>query len=114
MPITFPVNGSMNGITLCKYHHVGKCSVHPDTYEALLQYRKGDKQAYVKMMENRKRLNEEGTPYWNTNFDWMFNRLVRKKTLPFIRKNPYPVNGNRGNTGRINDGKTKGKTEKTT
>ena len=100
MPPNFQLNGSMNGITLCKCHHVGSDSVHPDTYQANVSYRKGNKKAYEVMMTNRKKMNQQGIPYWNTRWDWMFNRLVRKATLKFIRKNPYPANGNRGNTGR--------------
>jgi hypothetical protein len=101
MPYDFPVNGCRNGITLCRYHHVGKGSIHQDTYEALVAYQGGDEEAFEEMMANRKALNEQGIPYWNTQWDWMFNRLVQKNNLAFLRSNPYPANGNRGNTGRL-------------
>ena len=108
MPHSFQVNGSMNGICICKYHHVGKGSVHPDTYEALIAYQQGNKQSFKEMVDKRKELNEQGIPYWNTSFDWQFMRLVKRHTARYTKIEPYPVNGNRGNTGRIQDSK-KGK-----
>lgn len=101
LPVSFQLNGSHNGICLCKYHHVGKGSVHPDTYEALLKYQAGNKNAYKQMMEARRLLNEQGTPYWCTKWDWMFSRIARKATAKFVKTHPYPINGNRGNTGRV-------------
>lgn len=102
MPLSFQLNGSMNGIVLCRDGcHCGKNGVHPDTYEARMQYRDGDSDAFNKMMRKRKALNLKGVPYWDTKYDWMFARIVRKATLKFIRANPYPANGNRGNTGRL-------------
>jgi len=62
MPDNFQLNGSMNGISLCVMHHVGKNGVHPDTYAANVAYHKGDKQAYEKMMAKRKALNLQGIP----------------------------------------------------
>lgn len=100
MPKDFPVNGSQNGICLCRVCHVAKFGVHPDTYEALMEYHKGDKKAYVRMMEMRRELNMQGIPYWNTRFDWLFNRRVKKNNLRMLRKKKYPTNGNRGNNGR--------------
>ena len=91
----------MNGITLCELHHVGKNGVHPDTFRAKMQYNTGNKRAFEDMMESRRALNIRGEPYWNTKWDWQFSRLCRKATLRFIRKNPYPDNGNRGNNGRL-------------
>lgn len=100
LPANFQLNGSMNGITLCCEHHVGKNGVHPDTFQANAKYRKGNKGAYEEMMSERKTLNKRGEPYWNTKWDWQFARICRKNTLRFIRAHPYPDNGNRGNTGR--------------
>lgn len=101
LPKNFQLNGSMNGITLCEEHHVGVDSIHPDTFKARLNYRAGDKKAFDTMMDNRNKLNLQGIPYWRTNWDWMFYRISRKATLKYIRKNPYPVNNSRGNTGRV-------------
>lgn len=101
MPKNFQLNGSMNGITLCTEHHVGQKGIHPDTYQAKTQYRAGKKDAFDNMMKRRKELNLQGKPYWRTTWDWMLSRICRKATLKVIRKCPYPVNGSRGNTGRI-------------
>ncbi len=102
MPKNFQLNGSMNGITLCGHkHHCGAEGVHPDTFRARKEHREGDKEAFKKMMEARRKLNLAGQPYWVTKWDWMFVRIARKSTLKFIRSHPYPANGNRGNTGRI-------------
>lgn len=102
MPKSFMLNGSMNGIVLCGDScHCGKNGVHPDTYEALQKYRKGNKNAFKEMMDERRIKNNKGIPYWNTRWDMQFARICRKATLKFIRANPYPANGNRGNTGRL-------------
>lgn len=101
MPKHFPVNGSLNGITLCARHHVGRDSVHPDTHEAKMQYNRGNKNSFKDMMDKRKRKNQRGIPYWNTQWDWMFTRIVKKQTARFARVKPYPENGNRGNNGRL-------------
>lgn len=102
MPKNFQLNGSMNGIVLCRDGcHCGKNGVHPDTFEARLKYRSGNKNAFNEMMDERKRKNERGIPYWNTAKDMQYARICKKATLRFIRANPYPANGNRGNTGRI-------------
>ncbi len=103
-PINFPLNGPNNGITLCSFHHIGKGSVHPDTYEASLVYRSGDKQAYVKMMEERRSLNRRGIPYWNTMWDHMFHRILQKLNVAFLRNNPYPDSPKYGRTGRVREG----------
>lgn len=103
LPHNFQLNGSMNGITLCEEHHVGKFSVHPDTFVARVKYNSGNKNAYREMMDERKAKNLKGTPYWDTRWDWMFNRVARKATLKFARVRPYPVNGNRSNTGRVQE-----------
>lgn len=101
MPKNFSLNGSMNGIVLCQNHHRGQKSVHPDTFLAQKKYNGGNKKAFDEMMQERAKLNQRGQPYWVTRWDWMFERVIRKNTLKFIRAHPYPVNGNRGNTGRI-------------
>ncbi len=109
-PHKFPINGSLNGVTLCDQHHVGDVDyedetyvIHPDTAEAKRGYRNGNKNAYNDMMDNRRTLNEKGIPYWNTTWDWMLARIAKKQTARYTRKNPddkYPTNGRRGNNGR--------------
>ena len=75
--------------------------VHPDTEQARLDYRKGFTQAYVHMMEEREKLNLAGLAYWNTDFDWMFKRLVEQRNLAFLRKKPYPEHGIFGLFGKL-------------
>lgn len=99
-PKDFPLNGPMNGIVLCDYHHIGKDSVHPDTYEAHMAYRAGDRDAFKKMMEKRYELNAKGIPYWNTQWDMSFHRIVQKENVSFLRTHPYPDRGKYGRTGR--------------
>lgn len=101
LPKSFPVNGSQNGICLCRSCHVGISGVHPDTYQALQEYRGGNKLAYVEMRTKRKALNGQGIPYWNTNFDWLFQRRIKKLNLKMLNVRPYPTNSRRGNNGRL-------------
>jgi len=111
-PHKFPINGPMNGIALCKMHHVGygvdpedkyetQFVVHPDIEVARRRYVKGqDPNSYEEMQDVRRELNEGGLPYWNTMWDWMFNRIANLQTLRFARKEEYPENRRRGRTGR--------------
>lgn len=102
MPHNFHLNGAMNGISLCGHtHHCGLEGVHPDTAKARKAYYEGNHNAFKEMMEERARMNQAGQPYWVTKWDWMLSRLARKNSLKFMRAHPYPENGNRGNTGRI-------------
>lgn len=100
-PHGFPLNGPANGLCLCEFHHIGKGSVHHDAYEAKLAYAAGDKQAFQKMMDVRYDLNARGIPYWNTQWDMMFNRIIQKANVSFLRRNPYPDKGKYGRTGRV-------------
>lgn len=101
LPSTFPINGSQQGICLCTSCHVGINGVHPDTYKAREEYRKGDKLAYVKMKDHRKTLTFKGIPYWNTQWDWLFQRRIKKLNLKMLKTRPYPTNSRRGNNGRL-------------
>ena len=107
LPKDFPVNGATNGVTLCSGHHNGyrangdyRFVVHSDTEEARLRYRQ-DKESYRKMGLARRQKNEVGQPYWNTNYDWMFERWILKHNVRFLRLFPYPDNGHRGVNGRL-------------
>ena len=102
----FSVNGPMNGITLCREHHCGyqadgdyRLVVHPDVEKARLAYRQ-DQDSYKKMAEARSILNKQGFVYWNTNFDWMFQRWV-KKHIFFVVGHPYPDNKKRTRNGLL-------------
>lgn len=106
MPKNFPINGPENGVCLCPMHHVGDENidpmfvVHPDTMEAKAVYRSGNKKAYALMGEQREILNKQGVPYWNTTFDWMFHRLVKRANDLFIVKYQYPNHAKYGQSGR--------------
>jgi len=43
----------------------------------------------------RRLLNEEGEPYWDTEFDWMYGRIAKRNTLKFRRRGgrPFPKKG---------------------
>lgn len=86
------LNNRGNLITLCDGHHVGthwdgEC-VHPDTREALAKYHRGNKQAYHEMSSERAKLNEKGVPYWNTLWDWMFQRIIKRMNAKFTEEYP--------------------------
>lgn len=100
MPHSFEVNGVENGITLCKHHHE---MVHPDVPVARELHRNGNKAAFAEMMATRKELNEQGVPYWNTQWDLMFLRLNKRFVSKFNERvhNPYPRHKIRGLNGRV-------------
>lgn len=111
LPKDFEVNSSANGIILCRENHIGYRMngedaiyvIHRDTELARVNY-STDKSSFAKMKTNRKALNERGIPYWETRWDWMFNRLAKRNNLLYAGKFPndlYPMNGRRGNTGRL-------------
>lgn len=107
-PVGFPVNGMNNGICICASCHVGKNIgitnpphvIHIDNIIAENAYRKGDKNAYKKMFEQRLRLSEKGIPYWQTQFDMMLMRIVQKENGRFSRVKPYPKHRKYGVNGR--------------
>lgn len=106
-PVTFELNGASNGLSLCPMHHVATnytgdpiFVVHPDTEVARIAYIGGDKDAYKKMMDARRKLNEAGLPYWNTTWDHMFHRLVEKANARYLPGHPYPGHRKYGTRGR--------------
>lgn len=100
-PTDFPVNGAYNGICLCELHHImSPQSVHPDAFIAHNEYVAGNKNAFNEMMQKRYELNKKGIPYWNTQYDLQFVRIVEKANVSFLRTHPYPDKGKYGKTGR--------------
>ena len=106
-PTDFPVNGANQGVSLCKSHHCGYLAdgdyrfvVHPDVEEARLDFAT-NKNSYKEMRDKRRILNESGIPYWETRWDFMFQRYIQKHNIQFLRDHPYPDNGTRGVTGRL-------------
>lgn len=81
---TWDVNDETNGIVLCQEHHVGKYAdfsdrfvIHADVRNAWHLYRQGDEEAYDRVDARHEELCSRGIPYWNTEHDWLFYRLVR-------------------------------------
>ena len=75
----------LNGILLCKRHHGW---LHSDMTAAYAEYGKGNKQAFEEMIAKRDKLVERGEIYWQSQWDWMFIRLVRKAVFRYYRKHP--------------------------
>lgn len=91
------VNSPENGITLCAFHHVGEDTreedkpyvIHWDTRQARKAWRGKGSKSFEKMKENRMKLNQEqGRPYWNTRWDWLFHLLVEIRNKKFRRRFP--------------------------
>lgn len=92
---TWDVNSKQNCLLLCDGHHRGYNAtfsdtyvIHPDCRTALSEYRKGNKEAFDGMIDWRKELCQRGIPYWNTQFDWLFHRILRERNASF--DTPFP------------------------
>ena len=84
----------LNGIVLCKWahHHL----VHPDMKPTYNSYRAGNKQAFDEMMHERDELVAQGKVYWDTEWDWMFQKIARRFVYRYIQKHPndlFPKKG---------------------
>lgn len=107
------VNSPENGITLCAFHHTGEGAtdeqkpyvIHWDVRTAKIAYRRKWKtNPFEKMKENRVFLNtQQGRPYWNTRWDWLFDLIVRVRNKRFkgrsfpMQKDSSPLqNGTKG------------------
>lgn len=69
-----------NMLTLCKPAHIGETGVHPDTYEAMLQYRQGNKQAYKEMSQARSALLDQRQIYWDDSHDRQLQVMAIRNT----------------------------------
>lgn len=93
------VNSPENGITLCRFHHIGERArdedkpyvIHWDMRIARKTYNGGVRgNSFERMRANRVRFNQEmGRPYWNTRWDWLFNLVVALRNKQF--QQPFPV-----------------------
>lgn len=107
-PSDYGINDCSNGITICSCHHIGEGVdnenaphvIHRDNIHAKREYRKGNKRAYDEMIENRKNLTRRGIPYWNTEYDEMFARIIARENERFLKKKPYPKHRKYGVRGR--------------
>ena len=82
----------------CNKTHRGKGAtfsdryiIHPDNQDALNKYRNGNDDAFSEMKERRHELNSRGIPYWQTNWDWLFYRIVKRRNQE--RDVQYPYRG---------------------
>lgn len=86
-------NNPNNLITLFTCEHVGKRAdgslvdyheefvVHPDTIDATIDYRAGNKKAYANMAKRRDDIYKSGEPYWNTDHDAEMTETAHENTL---------------------------------
>jgi len=65
-----------NGITLCESHHNGV--IHNDMLVARLAYGK-DKTSFAQAFERRGEKLEQGEVYWNTEYDSLFERIIKAR-----------------------------------
>lgn len=75
------VDSELQGIPLCENAHVNRLgnnpnAVHTDQFEALREYRAGNKNAFQELQMERKRKLERGEKYWNTQWDLNFTRMA--------------------------------------
>lgn len=96
IPYGFKVNGPLNAVTLCSFHHVGYNApidqlpyiVHPDVEKVRLAYTNGDAEAYNRMRDIRRELIDAGVPYWNPEYDWYFSLVARELTKTISEEYP--------------------------
>lgn len=90
------VNQATNGITLCERHHVGygmkieealTWSIHPDM--EIARKRAGASPAtFGEMFLQREERTKKGLPYWNTQFDFLLQRIANQRTEEFAEAFP--------------------------
>lgn len=86
------VNRPQNLITLQRCEHTGKTGkggivdiekefvVHPDNIQALNEYRRGNKDAYKQLIENRQEQTRRGEKYWNDDHDEEMKQTAEERT----------------------------------
>lgn len=72
------INNPYNLITLCKDHHFAY--VHGTDMRDIFQQYRDNRQAYQIMFERRRRLTDQGIPYWDTQWDDVFKRIAEGRT----------------------------------
>lgn len=87
------IDSKENGITLCENHHRGHPnSKHPDAFEALNNYRAGDKDAFKNM--GKTRTDNGSDDYWNETFDAPESAVVVRNNRVYEQQHPedpFPV-----------------------
>lgn len=87
-----------NGIVLFRCEHVGKDGkgklvnteeefvVHPDNMKALDEYRRGNKDAYKQLLDERAEKTKRGEKYWSTDHDEEMKQTAEERTNNEIMK----------------------------
>lgn len=82
------INHPTNLITLCKDCHFRK--VHATDMLEIFQVYRDDKKAFEKMFERRRKLTENGTPYWDVRWDDVMKRIAESRTERFVAVREFP------------------------
>ena len=78
-----------NGIVLCeKYHHLGPNGIHPDYAQALINYRRVDKEAFKNVQQSHGDKGDRGEIYWNTEYDDLLTAIARERTEDYLATHP--------------------------
>ena len=72
------INSPYNLISLCKDHHFG--FVHGTDMRDIFQQYRDNNQAFQIMFERRRRLTDQGIPYWDTQWDDVFKQIAEGRT----------------------------------
>jgi HNH endonuclease len=76
------INNPYNLITLCKNHHFAY--VHGTDMRDIFQKYRDNKDAYREMFARRRKLTDEGIPYWDTQWDDIFKRIAEGRTDRYV------------------------------
>jgi HNH endonuclease len=88
------INSPYNLITLCKNHHFA--FVHGTDMREIFQQYADDKEAFAKMFARRRLLTDQGMPYWDTQWDQIFNIIAEGRTDRYVAQvSEFPLRGRR-------------------
>lgn len=83
------INSAENGLTLCMNHHRGHPkSKHPDAFQALTDYRNGNKNAFKQLFGVRDQELDDGEDYWNKDYDAAESALVVRNNRRYAQQHP--------------------------
>lgn len=82
------INRPTNLITLCKDCHFRK--IHAVDMLEIFQVYRDDKKAFEKMFERRRKLTENGTPYWDIRWDEVMQRIANSRTEGYAELVAFP------------------------
>lgn len=82
-----------NGISICENAHVGNGHetgdvIHPDMRQARLEYRLGNKEAYVEAIRRREGILDRRQIYWNDTYDRVLQTIAIRNTQRFKKLFP--------------------------